>query len=142
MDESEIAVQNNDSCESNKLSPRFNVVQVPGSGEEVVAEDEYPDNEFAQRCPSTAENTIGYSTHEAVPMTVFYRNDSSHNQGKNTRKARPTLDQLRKGFEKDGNDSETQVSVKVFNNNTCTFVYIIGVQSICLSSLPPAGYCL
>ena len=127
MDENEIAVQNNESCENNKLSLRFNVVQVPGSGEEDVAEDEYPDNEFAPRCPSTAENTIGYSTHEAVPMTVFYRNDSSHNQGKNTRKARPTLDQLRKGFEKDGNESETQVSV----NNTYIYNYY-GTYILCI----------
>ena len=67
--------------------------------------------------PSTAENTIGYtSTNEAVPMTVFYRNDSSkRNGGKNSLKSRPTLHQLRKNFEKDGNitsDTEAQAQVK------------------------------
>lgn len=56
---------------------------------------------------STSENTIGFtSTNEAVPMTVFYRNDSSKRHlpgGKNSIKSRPTLHQLRKNFEKDGN---------------------------------------
>ena len=39
----------------------------------------------------------GYATNEAIPMTVFYR--SQHSQG-HSRKQRPTLQQLRKGFEK------------------------------------------
>ena len=71
--------------------------------------------------PSTAENTTGYtSTNEAVPMTVFYRNDSSKRHlpgGKNSIKSRPTLHQLRKNFEKDGNinsDTETQAQVNVY----------------------------
>ena len=40
----------------------------------------------------------GYATNEAMPMTVFYR--SQHSQG-HTRKQRPTLQQLREGFEND-----------------------------------------
>ena len=69
----------------------------------------------------TAESTIGYtSTNEAVPMTVFYRNDSSKRHlpgGKNSIKSRPTLHQLRKNFEKDGNlspDTETHAQVNDF----------------------------
>ena len=43
-------------------------------------------------------NTIGYATHDAVPMTIFYRNDASQSD---VAKARPTLRELRKGFEED-----------------------------------------
>ena len=42
--------------------------------------------------------TYGYATNEAIPMTVFYRNQ--HSQG-HSGKQRPTLQQLRKGFEND-----------------------------------------
>ena len=54
-------------------------------------------------------------------MTVFYRNDSSKRHlpgGKNSIKSRPTLDQLRKNFEKDGNitsDTEANAQVNVFD---------------------------
>ncbi len=98
----EMADQNHDTANSNI---RFAVTTVP-LREESLEIDEFP-NENTIRCPSTADNTIGYSTHEAVPMTVFYRNESSHIQGKPKGKARPTLDQLRKGFE--SNSPETQV---------------------------------
>ena len=47
---------------------------------------------------SPGQFTYGYATNEAIPMTVFYR--SQHSQG-HTRKQRPTLQQLRKGFEND-----------------------------------------
>lgn len=43
--------------------------------------------------------TIGYATHDAVPLTVFYRNENS--QSNSTKKSRPTLQELRKGFEED-----------------------------------------
>ena len=43
--------------------------------------------------------TIGYATHDAVPLTVFYRNENS--QTNSTKKSRPTLQELRKGFEED-----------------------------------------
>ena len=39
--------------------------------------------------------TIGFPTAEAIPMTMFYRNDDSKS---NPAKSRPTLDELRKGF--------------------------------------------
>ena len=54
-------------------------------------------------------------------MTVFYRNDSSKRHlpgGKNSIKSRPTLHQLRKNFEKDGNistDTETHAQVNDFD---------------------------
>lgn len=40
--------------------------------------------------------TIGFSTHEAVPMTMFYRNASS--MGENALQ-RPTLKELHEGFD-------------------------------------------
>ena len=40
--------------------------------------------------------TIGYATHEAVPLTMFYRNENTQ-AGKS--KARPTLAELQKGFD-------------------------------------------
>ena len=46
-----------------------------------------------------ADATIGYATHDAVPLTVFYRNENS--QSNSTKKSRPTLQELRKGFEED-----------------------------------------
>ena len=47
---------------------------------------------------SPGQFTYGYATIEAIPMTVFYR--SQHSQG-HSGKQRPTLQQLRKGFEND-----------------------------------------
>lgn len=41
-------------------------------------------------------DTIGYATHEAVPLTMFYRNDASM---AGNAKARPTLEELHKGFD-------------------------------------------
>ena len=83
---------------------RFAVTTYPNRDESVET-DEFS-NENTTRCPSTAENTIGYSTHEAIPMTVFYRNETSHVLGKAKGKARPTLDQLRKGFETNSHEAE------------------------------------
>lgn len=55
--------------------------------------------------PSPHEHfTHGYATNEALPMTVFYRNDSSQTQ---KAKQRPTLQELRKGLD---SDSPFQVS--------------------------------
>ena len=47
---------------------------------------------------SPGQFTYGYATNEAIPMTVFYR--SQHSQC-HSGKQRPTLQQLRKGFEND-----------------------------------------
>ena len=44
----------------------------------------------------TSPGQFIYVTNEAIPMTVFYR--SQHSQGR-SRKQRPTLQELRKGFE-------------------------------------------
>ena len=48
--------------------------------------------------PATTQTSSGYATYEAIPMTVFYR--SEHSQG-HIAKQRPTLKELRKGFEND-----------------------------------------
>ena len=106
--------QNDSKAKKGKL--RFDVTHVPGGSEDTDDMNCLPSDEVnssLHHC-STAENTIGYgTTHEAVPMTVFYRNDSSQHEGKTSRKARPTMDQLRKGFANDGvqNQSEIQVGV-------------------------------
>jgi len=44
---------------------------------------------------SITDGTIGYATNEAVPMTIFYRNEYSQSHEK---KYRPTLQELQKGF--------------------------------------------
>lgn len=59
----------------------------------------FPETTTPSRPLSTHDATIGYATHDAVPMTVFYRNDNS--QSNSTKKSRPTLQELRKGFEED-----------------------------------------
>ena len=41
--------------------------------------------------------TIGYRTHDPVPMSCYYRNQASLEAAANTRPLRPTLDQLHKG---------------------------------------------
>ena len=47
---------------------------------------------------STAPDTYGYRTFEAIPSTIFYR--SLHSQG-HAAKQRPTLRELRKGLDND-----------------------------------------
>ena len=96
----EMANENNETAAKGGL--RFAVTTVP-----LKDENEETDEFLNENSLHAAENTIGYSTHEAVPMTVFYRNELSQTQGKPKGKARPTLDQLRKGFESEG--PETQV---------------------------------
>ena len=86
--------------------------------------DDFEANDNATQCSSTAGNTIGYGTHEAVPMTVFYRNEFSQFQGNIKGKSRPTLDQLRKGFE--SNSPEMQVH-KNHNNDITNAVISINL---------------
>ncbi|XP_015748716.1 PREDICTED: solute carrier family 12 member 2-like [Acropora digitifera] len=61
---------------------------------------------------SPGQFTYGYATNEAIPMTVFYR--SQHSQC-HSGKQRPTLQQLRKGFENDSVDLLEQGAVIVEN---------------------------
>ena len=84
-------------------SLRFNVNQLsPNQEEEERKEDHSPRMDFADSQTPAAQDgdgTIGYTTHDAIPMTVFYRNENSaSNSGK---KSRPTLKELRRGFEED-----------------------------------------
>ena len=101
MDDPQSEMANESSKTAAKNSIRFAVTSVPFKEENEETDELH--NESTRQ--SAADNTIGYSTHEAVPMTVFYRNELS--QGKPKGKARPTLDQLRKGFENES--SATQV---------------------------------
>ena len=91
---------------SEESSLRFNVNQVhldPNEADE--KEDHSPRMDFPEpESPGSplshdATSTIGYATHDAVPMTVFYRNENSNSN--TTKKSRPTLRELRKGFEED-----------------------------------------
>lgn len=82
-------------------SLRFNVNQVKDPN--VDNTDPSPRMTFPEtttpRPLSTLDtDTIGYATHDAIPMTVFYRNENSQNAAK---KSRPTLKELRKGFDED-----------------------------------------
>lgn len=94
-------------------SLRFCVNQVnldPNQGAEntddLTPRMNFPDAQSPNRLSvHDATNTIGYATHDAVPMTVFYRNENSNPNV--TKKSRPTLQELRKGFEE---DHEQQVS--------------------------------
>lgn len=84
-------------------SLRFDVNQVNLDPNVDNTEDPSPRMTFPEtttpRPLSTLEtDTIGYATHDAIPMTVFYRNENSQNAAK---KSRPTLKELRKGFEED-----------------------------------------
>lgn len=92
---------------SDAPSLRFNVNQVHLDPNEDNADDvddpsprmNFPETTTPSRPLSTDDSdTIGYATHDAVPMTVFYRNENSQNAVK---KSRPTLKELRKGFEED-----------------------------------------
>ena len=64
--------------------------------EQEQADDERagaPDSPHGQPGAANDSNfTMGYATNEAVPMTMFYRNDTTHGA-----KQRPTLQQLREG---------------------------------------------
>ena len=51
-----------------------------------------------ERPRSPEHFTHGYATNEAIPMTIFYRSQHSH---EHDAKKRPTLQQLRKGLEND-----------------------------------------
>lgn len=76
-----------------KKTPRFMVENVesptrssPTKSKDAAAEFGYPD----------PAETIGFATHEAVPMTLFYRNASSLGDGA---VQRPTLKELHEGFD-------------------------------------------
>lgn len=109
---------------SDAPSLRFNVNQVKLDLPEENADEgrdssprmTFPDSETPNRPLSSldATNTIGYATHDAVPMTVFYRNDNS--QSNTAKKSRPTLKELRKGFEEDHEQQDEHQSVDEVEN--------------------------
>lgn len=90
------------------LGKRFSVKKVHMKEEPEEGSCELLSPEAQSRPISVAygEGTIGYATNEAIPMTVFYRNENSQNQRARTR---PTLQELRKGFEAE----EDQVFLKL-----------------------------
>jgi hypothetical protein len=92
------------------VGQRFSVEQVRSEPKEKMEKDDTDSgtqsrgfDSQSSRPISIMEGTIGYATNEAVPMTVFYRNEDSHGHGT---KQRPTLQELQKGF---GEDPEQQV---------------------------------
>ena len=74
-----------------KKTPRFMVENVESPNKSPSKKEK--ETEFGY--PDPAE-TIGFATHEAVPMTMFYRNQSS--LGDNVAQ-RPTLRELHEGFD-------------------------------------------
>lgn len=85
-------------------SLRFDVdLLSPSNGEEDIKDNHSPRMDFPDsQQPSSNQDesmTIGYTTHDAIPMTVFYRNENSASNS--TKKSRPTLQELRRGFEED-----------------------------------------
>lgn len=83
------------------VGQRFSVEQVKNDmkndeGEDIDSGTQSRGFSDSQSRPiSIMEGTIGYATNEAVPMTVFYRNEDSQRHGI---KQRPTLKELQKGF--------------------------------------------
>ncbi|EDO41391.1 predicted protein, partial [Nematostella vectensis] len=59
--------------------------------------------------------TIGYATNEAIPMTVFYRNEHTQTGQK---QYRPTIQELQKGFEDDTDQQVTLENGKSHRSNT------------------------
>lgn len=114
------------------VGQRFSVEQVKNNMDDDESEDidsgtqsrGFSDSQ--SRPISIMEGTIGYATNEAVPMTVFYRNEDSQRHGI---KQRPTLKELQKGF---GEDPEQQVRnsksfrllKKIYKTNI--FVFMLG----------------
>ena len=68
----------------------------PDGGKHVHLNIPSDHNETTQQRNNTHTQTLGYLTHDAVPLSVFYRNQASMENatGGDTR---PTLDQLHKG---------------------------------------------
>ena len=99
-DENQSSEQNNAkrfTVQKQKFAPE---IAVPlGKNSDGSAESlETPSSRSPPSPTLSGQFTYGYATNEAIPMTVFYR--SQHSQGHNG-KQRPTLQQLRKGFEND-----------------------------------------
>ena len=96
--------ENSEANNSKGPSLRFDVDSLsPGRGEEDRKDDHSPRMDFSDsQQPSSNQDesmTIGYTTHDAIPMTVFYRNENSASNS--AKKSRPTLEELRRGFEED-----------------------------------------
>lgn len=91
---------------SERPKDRFRVRQVNFTSPE-PSEDQEIGTESSEQpeSPHNENFTQGYTTNEAVPMTMFYRNSSSTHNEANIK--RPTLQELRRGLE---NDSPLQVS--------------------------------
>ena len=90
--------------ESTKQKKKFSVLKVrfgpdPSGHTSGENSNESSSPSSPSRSPRSPEYfTNGYATNEAIPMTVFYRSQHSH---EHDAKKRPTLQQLRKGLEND-----------------------------------------
>ncbi|XP_044179278.1 solute carrier family 12 member 2-like [Acropora millepora] len=88
------------------VAQKFTVTVPPTQNSDKSTESSGPQS--PQSPTSPGQFTYGYATNEAIPMTVFYR--SQHSQC-HSGKQRPTLQQLRKGFENDRVDLTEQGTV-------------------------------
>ena len=106
--EAGVDAANGDDKSTTKEPQKFSVKRVQFAPKPATDSDGSDDpspadspSKFAPNSPTTPEQerfTHGYATNEAIPMTIFYR--SHHSQGHGA-KQRPTLEELRKGLEKD-----------------------------------------
>jgi len=125
------------SSEAKVKHARFNI--------EKVASPTQPNDNIGHN-QTTLHDTIGYATHEAVPLTMFYRNEASQ-PGKS--KQRPTLAELHKGFDEldEENDDccteakETdhldtpKIKIKPAPSTSVKFGWVKGVLVPCLLNI-------
>ena len=90
--------------ESTEQKKKFSVLRVkfgPDPSRDTSREDSNESSSPSspiESPPSPEYFTQVYATNEAIPMTIFYRSQHSH---EHDAKKRPTLQQLRKGLEND-----------------------------------------
>lgn len=98
------------------LGARFSVKQVKMKSPEPMELSDTDSGAHSRVCSDSSrpisiiDGTIGYATNEAVPMTVFYRNEHSQSHAK---KYRPTLQELQKGFEETGDQQVNRMKLLI-----------------------------
>lgn len=98
------AILNKTQSEGGGKHARFNIEKVdsPTTENNTAASEHHLINNASEKNVAHNQNTIhdmdtiGYATHEAVPLTMFYRNEASV---PGHAKSRPTLAELHKGFD-------------------------------------------
>ncbi|XP_032238581.1 solute carrier family 12 member 2 [Nematostella vectensis] len=105
--------------DANLGGQRFSVEQVRGK----MREEKHSPVDPSCSSPTKENNdglysqggTIGYATNEAIPMTVFYRNEHTQTGQK---QYRPTIQELQKGFEDDTDQQYEELPEKLENGKS------------------------